>query len=111
MTTITESNLSQNLDLSQINLTLPPQVDFVVEYPDLESFPFSGRAARLYIALDSGLAYRWTPTGYVPAADLPTTYSDEPPAHPYTGQRWTTLSDLTTYEWFAGAWVEKPTNN
>lgn len=111
MTTIRETNISADLDLSGKNLTLPAQVDFIVEYANRASFPLTGRAARLYIAQDTGLPYRFDGTSYIPAADLPTTYSETPPASPYTGQRWTNTFDLTTYEWFAGAWVEKPNNN
>lgn len=111
MTTIRDTNLAADLDLSGKNLTLPPQVDFIVEYPSRSAFPATGRSARIYIDQDTGVSYRWQGTTYTPAADLPTTYSDTPPASPYTGQRWTNTFDLTTYEWFAGAWVEKPTNN
>lgn len=111
MTTITETNITQSLDLSAFQIVLPDETNQVVEYPDASQFPGVGKNKRLYIALDSGLPYRWTGTAYTPAADLPATYSDTPPAYPYTGQRWTTLSDLTTYEWFAGSWVEKPNNN
>jgi hypothetical protein len=111
MTTIRETNIADDLDLSGKNLTLPDQFDFIVEYPDFSSFPLSGRAQRLYIAQDSGLPYRWTGTAYTPASDLPPVFSETPPAHPYTGQRWTHTFDLTTYEWFGGSWVEKPTNH
>lgn len=111
MTTITETNITQQLDLSQFTIVLPEDSLGVVEYPSAAAFPGVGKDKRLYIAQDSGLPYRWNGTAYTPAADLPATYSDTPPAHPYQGQRWTTLSDLTTYEWFVGAWVEKPTNN
>lgn len=111
MTTITETNITQQLDLSQFTIVLPEDSLGVVEYPSAADFPGTGKDKRLYIAQDSGLPYRWNGTAYTPAADLPATYSDEPPAHPYTGQRWTTPFDLTTYEWFAGSWVEKPNNN
>lgn len=111
MTTITETNLSQQLDLSQLQIVLPEETNQVVEYPTAADFPGIGKDKRLYIAQDSGLPYRWNGTAYTPAADLPATYSDAPPAHPYQGQRWTTPFDLTTYEWFAGSWVEKPNNN
>lgn len=59
MTTITESNLSQQLDLSQFDLTLP---GIVVEYPTRSTFPSTGKADRLYMALDEGMPYRWSPT-------------------------------------------------
>ena len=111
MTTITESNITQQLDLSQFQIVLPEETNQVVEYSSAENFPGVGKDKRLYVAQNSGQIFRWNGNAYTPAADLPVTYSDTPPEHPYTGQRWTTLSDLTTYEWFAGAWVEKPTNN
>ena len=59
MTTITESNITQQLDLSSFDLTLPPSV---VEYPNRSSFPSSGKPDRLYMALDEGMPYRWSPT-------------------------------------------------
>ena len=59
MTTITESNLSQQLDLSQFDLTLP---GLVVEYPTRSAFPSTGKSDRLYMALDEGMPYRWSPT-------------------------------------------------
>jgi len=59
MTTITESNLSQQLDLSSFDLTLP---GIIVEYPTRSAFPSTGKADRLYMALDEGMPYRWSPT-------------------------------------------------
>ena len=59
MTTITESNLSQQLDLSQFDLTLP---GIIVEYPTRSAFPGTGKSDRLYMALDEGMPYRWSPT-------------------------------------------------
>jgi hypothetical protein len=59
MTTITESNISQQLDLSSFDLTLPPSV---VEYPTRSAFPSIGKADRLYQALDEGMPYRWSPS-------------------------------------------------
>ena len=59
MTTITESNLTQTLDLSSFDLTLPPSV---VEYPTRSSFPSVGKSDRLYMALDEGMPYRWSPS-------------------------------------------------
>jgi hypothetical protein len=96
-------------DLSALP-TLLDAVQNILEFPTAASFPPVGRAQRLYIALDSGLPYRWDGTAYTPAADLPPTFSPTPPAHPYQGQRWTDTFDLTTYEWFVSAWVEKPNN-
>jgi hypothetical protein len=59
MTTITESNITQTLDLSSFELTLPPSV---VEYPSRSSFPSIGKPDRLYMALDEGMPYRWSTT-------------------------------------------------
>jgi hypothetical protein len=59
MTTITESNLTQTLDLSSFDLTLP---GLVVEYPTRLAFPSIGKADRLYQAMDEGMPYRWSPT-------------------------------------------------
>ena len=59
MTTITESNIRQQLDLSSFDLSLPPSV---VEYPTRSAFPSIGKADRLYQALDEGMPYRWSPT-------------------------------------------------
>ena len=59
MTTITESNITQTLDLSGFDLSLPP---VVVEYPSRSAFPSSGKPDRLYMALDEGMPYRWSTT-------------------------------------------------
>jgi hypothetical protein len=68
MTTITESNLSQQLDLSQLDLTLP---GIVVEYPTRSNFPSTGKSDRLYMALDEGMPYRWSPTASSYALMIP----------------------------------------
>ena len=59
MTTITESNITSQLDLSSFDLTLPPSV---VEYPNRASFPSVGKTDRLYMAMDEGMPYRWSTT-------------------------------------------------
>jgi hypothetical protein len=68
MTTITESNIRQTLDLSSFELTLPPSV---VEYPNRSSFPSTGKPDRLYMALDEGMPYRWSPTASAYALMIP----------------------------------------
>ncbi len=68
MTTITESNLTQQLDLSGFDLTLPPRV---VEYPTRSAFPSVGKADRLYMAMDEGMPYRWSPTASAYALMIP----------------------------------------
>jgi hypothetical protein len=68
MTTITESNIRQTLDLSSFELTLPPSV---VEYPSRSSFPSIGKPDRLYMALDEGMPYRWSTTASAYALMIP----------------------------------------
>jgi hypothetical protein len=68
MTTITESNLSQSLDLSSFDLTLPA---VVVEYPTRSSFPSVGKSDRLYMALDEGMPYRWSSSANAYALMIP----------------------------------------
>jgi hypothetical protein len=60
MTTITESNISQQLDLSNFTLVLPEETNAIVEYPNRSAFPSTGRTKRLYVALDTGLPWRWS---------------------------------------------------
>ena len=60
MTTITESNLSQSLDLSSFTLVLPEETNAIVEYPNRESFPSAGRTKRMYVDLSTGLPWRWS---------------------------------------------------
>jgi len=68
MTTITESNLTQTLDLSGFDLTLPA---VIVEYPNRSNFPSIGKADRLYLALDEGMPYRWSTTASAYALMIP----------------------------------------
>jgi len=68
MTTITESNITQTLDLSSFELTLPPSV---VEYPNRSSFPSVGKPDRLYMAMDEGMPYRWSTTAGAYALMIP----------------------------------------
>ena len=65
MTTITETNISQQLDLSSVELILPDSVQSIVEYPSQDDFPQTGRSARLYIDLSTGSTFRWQETTYV----------------------------------------------
>jgi len=62
MTTITESNIRQQLDLSNFEIVLPEETNAIVEYPSRDAFPSTGRAKRLYVALDTGLPWRWSET-------------------------------------------------
>lgn len=34
-------------------------------------------------------------------------YSPTPPSNPYEGQRWINPSDMSTYVWLSGAWIEE----
>ena len=68
MTTITESNITQTLDLSSFNLSLPP---VVVEYPSRSNFPSVGKPDRLYMALDEGMPWRWSPSANAYALMIP----------------------------------------
>ena len=68
MTTISESNIRQTLDLSSFELTLPPSV---VEYPNRSSFPSVGKPDRLYMAMDEGMPYRWSPSASAYALMIP----------------------------------------
>ena len=68
MTKITESNITQQLDLSAFDLTLP---GIVVEYPTRSNFPSTGKADRLYMALDEGMPYRWSPSAAAYALMIP----------------------------------------
>ena len=44
---------------------LPSFVDDVLEYADLASFPVTGEASKIYIAVDTNKTYRWSSTQYV----------------------------------------------
>ena len=67
MTTIRDTNLSSNLDLTGKTLLLPVETDAVVVYPSRSDFPTLGRLKRLYLADDLGTLWRWTGTIYQPA--------------------------------------------
>ena len=60
-----------NLDASKITSgiinadRLPSYVDDVVEFADLLSFPETGETGKIYIALDTNKAYRWSGSVYI----------------------------------------------
>lgn len=60
-----------NLDASKITsgiidaARLPAYVDDVLEYARLSVFPVTGKAGKIYIALDTNKAYRWSGSTYV----------------------------------------------
>lgn len=44
---------------------LPSYVDDVLEYADLATFPATGETGKIYVALDTSKAYRWSGSVYV----------------------------------------------
>ena len=44
---------------------LPSFVDDVIEYNSLNNFPATGESGKIYVALDTNLAYRWSGSAYV----------------------------------------------
>ena len=60
-----------NLDASKITsgiidaARLPAYVDDVLEYANLSAFPAVGESGKIYIALDTNKAYRWSGSTYV----------------------------------------------
>lgn len=44
---------------------LPSYVDDVLEYANLASFPVTGEAGKIYVALDTNKTYRWSGSAYV----------------------------------------------
>ena len=47
---------------------LPSYVDDVVEYASLSNFPAEGEQGKIYLALDTGLCYRWSGSEYIQVA-------------------------------------------
>lgn len=45
-------------------INLPSFVDDVLEFADVASFPVTGESGKIYIAVDTGLDYRWTGSIY-----------------------------------------------
>jgi hypothetical protein len=60
-----------NLDASKITsgiidaARLPAYVDDVLEYANLSAFPAVGESGKIYIALDTNKAYRWSGSTYI----------------------------------------------
>lgn len=48
---------------------LPSFVDDVLEFADLASFPVTGETGKIYVAIDTGLTYRWSGSAYVELTD------------------------------------------
>jgi hypothetical protein len=64
---------------------LPSYVDYVVEYANLAGFPVTGESDKIYLALDTNLAYRWGGTSYVEIS--PSLALGETSASAYRGDR------------------------
>jgi hypothetical protein len=50
---------------------LPSYVDDVLEYADLATFPTTGDAGKIYVAIDTGKTYRWSGSAYVEISASP----------------------------------------
>lgn len=59
MTTITETNITQQLDLSQFTIVLPDDTKALVIYPTSADFPQPGKEARIYHAQDTNIQWLW----------------------------------------------------
>jgi hypothetical protein len=60
MTTITETNITQQLDLSQFQIVLPEDsIKQLVIYPTASNFPQPGKEARIYHAQDTHVQWLW----------------------------------------------------
>lgn len=60
MTTITETNITQQLDLSQFQIVLPEDsIKQLVIYPTASDFPQPGKEARIYHAQDTHVQWLW----------------------------------------------------
>lgn len=69
LTTVNDPNVaSLDSDGKVPASELPSYVDDVLEYADLASFPGTGETGKIYVALDSGLVYRWSGSTYVQIA-------------------------------------------
>ena len=64
MTTIRETNISDNLDLTGKTLLLPLETDSVLHFANRASFPAVGRLKRIYVAEDTAAHWHWTGTTY-----------------------------------------------
>ena len=59
-------NLKADLVNGQIPASqLPSYVDYILEYPNLLSFPLEGENGKLYVDLQYNLTYRWSGSMYV----------------------------------------------
>ena len=49
---------------------LPSYVDDVLDYADFASFPATGEAGKIYVAIDTGFIYRWATSVYIKISDV-----------------------------------------
>ena len=70
---------------------LPSYVDDVVEYASLSNFPSTGESGKIYLALDTNLAYRWSGSEYVVIS--PSLALGETSSTAYRGDRGKTAYD------------------
>jgi N-acetylneuraminic acid mutarotase len=70
---------------------LPSYVDDALEYANLAAFPGTGETGKIYVALDTNLAYRWTGSVYVEIS--PSIGLGETSATAYRGDRGKTAYD------------------
>ena len=71
ISTATQSALANKADLIDgkvPSVQLPSYVDDVVEYASLSNFPLEGEQGKIYLALDTGLCYRWSGSEYIQVA-------------------------------------------
>jgi len=69
----TNASLSGKADLIDGKIPasqLPGFVDDVLEYADVASFPETGEAGKIYIALDTNKTYRWATSTYIIISDV-----------------------------------------
>jgi len=60
MTTITETNITQQLDLTQFQIVLPEDsIKQLVIYPTATDFPQPGKEARIYHTQDTHVQWLW----------------------------------------------------
>jgi trimeric autotransporter adhesin len=55
------------------SLYLPSYVDDVLEYANLATFPVTGEAGKIYVALDTNRTYRWSGSAYIEVSASPVT--------------------------------------
>jgi hypothetical protein len=72
---------------------LPASIGEIIEFPTIADFPEEGTAERIYIALDTNLAYRWSGTQYSEIS--PSIALGETSSTAFAGNRGVALETLT----------------